>query len=373
MYTCSLFVSIVNMVQLINDFLLIATTKVRRCYKIANRNDVAKMAGVSGATVSRVFNAPETVNKATKEAVLSAAEELGYHPNAIASNFVKGRSGNIGIIIPQIPNVHIFSVYYFSEILSGIGAALEDKGYDLLLFFHNIDEKEADNYLRFFNRGKVDGCILLGTKRNDCGLLTLRDAGFNFCLINNYIVDSAISFIDVDNITGSRQAVKHLISLGHRNIAFLNGPDCFTNSIDRLEGYKYELMENGIEFIGENVLHGNYGRKSGFEAAEELLKLKKRPTAVFCANDRMAAGLVQAFKEKGVNIPEDIAIVGYDDSDIARLVEPAMTSVRVPFYELGRRCAVEFCNQLNSEVKDKFGIFMKPELVIRESSTGKKV
>ncbi len=325
-------------------------------------------AGVSGATVSRVFNNPESVGEKTRDAVLRAAAELNYHPNQIASNFVKGVSGNIGVIIPNIPNVHIFSVYYFSELLSGIGEALEDNGYNLMLFFCKADEKGICDYTAYFKSGKVDGCVLLGTRRNDTGIFALQEKGYKFCLVNNYIEGSDISYIDVDNEAGSYDAVRHLIGLGHRRIAFLNGPESYTNSIDRLSGYKRALAESNLPFDPGNVFQGNYGKKSGYRASGDILKSGVKPTAVFAGNDRMAAGLIQGFTEKGLKIPADISIAGYDDSDISTIVQPALTTVHIPFFEMGKRCAGEFIKRIKGEQSASFKVLIKPELIVRAST-----
>lgn len=303
---------------------------------------------------------------------MRAAAELNYHPNIIASNFVKGVSGNIGVIIPHIPNVHIFSVYYFSELLSGIGEALDECGYNLMLFFCKADEKGISDYSAYFKNGNVDGCVILGTQINDAGILSLQDTGYKFCLVNNYIEGSDISYIDVDNITGSYEAVRHLISLGHRRIVFLNGPESYTNSIDRLTGYKKALEESDIPFDEKHVLQGNYGKKSGYTASSDFQKFSEMPTAIFAGNDRMAAGLIQGLTEKGLKIPGDISIAGYDDSDISTIVQPALTTVHIPFFEMGKRCIKEFIKQVKGEQSGGFKVLIKSELIIRES-TGKHV
>lgn len=300
--------------------------------------------------------------------MLKVADKLNYHPNLIARSFVRGKSGNIGVIMPHIPKVHIFSVYYFSELLSGIGEALQQNGYNMMLFFHRVDEKKDNDYLKYFKGGNVEGCILLGTLSNDKGLLCLQEKGCKFCLINNYIKDSDISFVDIDNISGSYDAVKHLINLGHKKIAFLNGPAAYTNSIDRLAGYLKALKEGGIGIYNNYLLEGNYGMKSGYLSSEKILRLEPKPTAVFVANDRMASGLIRGLMEKGVRVPEEIAVIGYDDSDIATVIKPNLTTVKVSFFELGKKCGNEFVRLLKSESDYSFKIFLKPKLVIRESS-----
>ncbi|HOJ12467.1 MAG TPA: substrate-binding domain-containing protein, partial [Clostridiales bacterium] len=215
--------------------------------------------------------------------------------------------------------------------------------------------------------GKVDGCILLGTYSNDPALLELKKEGYRFCLINNYIENSGISFVDVDHITGSFNAVKHLIDLGHRSIAFLNGPMLYVNSTDRLKGYRKALESYNIPYDEKLVFQGNYGRKSGYYAAKKILNLKKMPSSVFAANDRMAAGLIQGLSEEGIRVPEDISILGYDDSDIATLIAPQLTTMHVPFYDLGRKCAFEFIRSIRN-TKEGFQIIIEPELVIRKST-----
>ena len=334
---------------------------------IATRDDVAKLAGVSGATVSRVFNCPESVSEASRNIVLKAANELNYHPNLIAQNFAKGITGNIGIILPYIPNVHIFSVYYFSELLSGIGQVTSEKGFNIILFFHDLNLRYPNDYTKYFKGQRVDGCILLGTLRNDPGLIDLKKSGYRFCLVNNYIKGSGIDFADVDNVKGSYEAVKYLVEKGHKNIAFINGPSNYTNSIDRYQGYCMALDEFKIPLRKSFILEGNYGKKSGYIASKKLLDLNPVPSALFASNDRMAAGVIMGLREKGISIPEDMAVVGYDDSDIATIVEPNLTTVKIPFFELGKMCAARFLDTL-SRKSGGFELKIEPELIVRQST-----
>lgn len=333
---------------------------------MADRNEVARLAGVSGATVSRVYNRPETVSRKTRERVLEAASKLDYHPNVTAGNFVRGITGNVGVVMPYIPGVHIFSPHYFSELLSGIGEVVVQEGRGLMLFFYNPEEDSEEGFDKYFFDGRVDGCILLGTRRNDKALNRLYEKGRKFCLVNNYTDNKNISYVDADNVKGSWQAVKHLIGLGHRKIAFLNGPMDFINSLDRLKGYEKALKEHGIKVPGEYRMEGNYGFKSGRTAGLKILKMKIKPTAVFVSNDRMAAGLLSCLMEKGISVPGDISLVGYDDADIATLVQPVLTTVKVPFFDMGRICAGRFLEVLKGE-RDSFGTYVDTELAVRDS------
>jgi len=340
---------------------------------IANRNDVAKRAKVSGTTVSRVYNSPHLVSPEVREKVLKAAEELNYHPNKIARNFVKGISGNVGVIVPYLKGVQrILGQYFISELLSGIGEALNEDGYDLVLFFHRQEPTEENDYTRYFVNGKVDGCIFLGAVNNDQGLRRLAETEYKFCMIENYLEGTDISFIDLDNVKGGYLAVKHLIDLGHRDIAYVNGPLNYTNSLDRYEGYKKALQEHALPFREELVFQGDFSLNGGRRIAAELLKMKNPPTAVFTANDNMAAGLIQGLKDQGIRVPDDIAIVGFDDSDVATSIEPSLTTVRNPYFELGARCAKEFVKELNQEREKGFKIFLEPELIIRNSTMAVK-
>jgi LacI family transcriptional regulator len=333
---------------------------------MANRNDVARAAGVSGATVSRVFAKTGPVADHTRQLVIKTAKELGYSPNIVARNFVKRSSGNIGVVVPMIPKVHIFSVHYFSELLSGIGEALSETGFSLLLMFRKIDAQNVDGFSSFFSGGKVDGCILLGTTSDDRSFLLEEEN--HFCLINNYLKNKDISFIDTDNVYGSFTAVSYLRSLGHTKIALLNGPAKFTNSIDREKGYIQALKADKLPILPEFFLEGNYGYKSGVSAADAIIRSKNRPSAVFAANDRMAAGLIAGLKIRDIKVPEDISVVGYDDSDIASTTVPAITTVRVPFYEMGYECGIRFIELIRSKGEKRFQVFIKPELIIRDST-----
>ena len=333
---------------------------------MANRNDVARAAGVSGATVSRVFGQTGQVSENTRELVVKAAKELGYTPNIVARNFVKRSSGNIGVVVPMIPKVHIFSVHYFSELLSGIGEALSEKGFGLLLMFRKIGLQQTDGFSQFFSGGKVDGCIMLGTTTDDWPLLLEEE--HHFCLINNYLKNKEISFIDTDNVYGAYAAVSYLRSLGHTRIAFLNGPRNFTNSIDREKGYMSVLEADKLPVVPEYMLEGNYGYKSGVAAADAIVSIKNRPSAVFAANDRMAAGLITGLKRRDIRVPEDISIIGYDDSDIASTTVPAITTVKIPFYDMGYECGIRFIELISSKGEKRFQVFIKPGLVIRDST-----
>jgi len=339
---------------------------------IATRKEVAELAGVSEATVSRVLNNVGPLKEETKQKVQAAALELGYVPSALARSFARRRSGNLGVVMPYLPKARLFSAYYFSEILSGIGSKAREEGYDLLVLFR--DPGGEMDYAGLFGMRKIDGCIILGAK-DDPGelqaLRQLRDEGHPFCLINQHFDGEDFPEVDADHETGSWQAVRHLLERGFRSVAFLNGPAEYSNSRDRLRGYIRALEEEGIPFEPSLQFQGNFSRRSGVRASVELLPFLPRIDAVFAANDRMAIGLQQGLREQGIEAGQMPAIVGYDDSEAAELTTPALSSVRVPFYQLGDIAAgrvLEMLEQGSLTRGPAIQTKLPTQLVVRASS-----
>ncbi|WP_442956474.1 LacI family DNA-binding transcriptional regulator [Paenibacillus sp. YIM B09110] len=316
-----------------------------------SRKEVAKLAGVSEATVSRVLNNVGPMKEETRERVLRAAAEIGYVPNALAQQFARRKSGNIGVILPFVPKVHLFSTYYFSEILSGIGETAKRCGYDLLLIFREYGGER--DYAKLFRTQKIDACIVLGSENvpeERAALAELKREGYPFCLVNQRYDEESYATVDSDHIAGSIAAVNHLIERGRSKIAFLNGPEQYSNSTDRQQGYTHALQEAGMPVTANHIFVGNYSRKSGYELAERIGKAigEGAIDAVFAANDRMAIGLMQGLREQGYETGRHYSLVGYDDSDSSRIISPMLTTVAVPFYEMGRRAAARL---LDAEYK----------------------
>ncbi|MBP3965917.1 LacI family DNA-binding transcriptional regulator [Paenibacillus lignilyticus] len=336
------------------------------------RKKVAELAGVSEATVSRVLNGAGTVKDETAKRVVDAAKQLGYVPSALAQRFALRRSGNLGVILPLLPKVNLFSTYYFSEVLSGIGVTAKQRGYDLLLLFREADEPR--DYANLFRTQKIDGCIILGaqdvpTERE--ALAELKEGQHPFCLVNQRFEGEAFNTVDADQRMGSRHAARHLLQQGFRKICFLNGPAEYSNSLDRLKGYQQALIEAQVTFQAEHVLIGNYSRKSGYQQAVKVAELIRSGDvdAVIAANDRMAIGLMQGLKELGIRVGEDVALVGCDDSDVSRMTEPPLTSIRVPFYEVGCEAASRLLDMMTeTEPSSPFEVKLPVKLIERASS-----
>ncbi len=337
---------------------------------LANRKDVARLAGVSEATVSRVFNNVTPLREETKHKVLQAAKELGYHPNVIAQNFAKGKSHNIGVIVPYLPKVNVMSTHYFSELVSGIGAKLGELGYGLLLLFQTPDERK--NYVQLFQSQRVDGCIILGSSNNPgeiAAIEELHQLNLPYCLINQTYSGYSFHSIDADHVNGSFLATTALLDKGSPHVIFLNGPKEYSNSLDRLKGYKQALEKKNILFSEQLIFEGNYSRKSGYHAAKEIASLLSTYKSIFSANDRMAIGLMQGLREQGFQAGKDYAIIGYDDSEIARMTSPPLTTVKVPLYEMGQLAAEKILSFITDNETETLRVRLPVTLIERESTT----
>ncbi|GGF68573.1 LacI family transcriptional regulator [Paenibacillus albidus] len=346
----------------------------RRRISIASRQEVAKLAGVSEATVSRVLNNVGPLKEETKERVLAAARQLGYTPSSLARSFARQRSGNLGVVMPYLPKARLFSAYYFSEILSGIGSKAREEGNDLLMLFR--DPAEVMDYSGLFRMRKIDACIVLGAKEDPAevaALRNLKEEGHSFCLINQHFEGEDFPEVDADHIDGSYQAVIHLLEQGFRKIAFLNGPEVYSNSRDRLTGYTRALAAKGLLPEPSLQFRGNFSRTSGLAAAREVVANLGQIDAVFAANDRMAIGLQQGLRELGIPGAQMPAIIGYDDSEAAELTTPSLSSVRVPFFKLGELAAfkvLEMTAVRDTETSSRATRIQLPtELIVRASST----
>ncbi|QGG55365.1 LacI family DNA-binding transcriptional regulator [Paenibacillus sp. B01] len=333
------------------------------------RKQVADKAGVSEATVSRVFSGSEAVKPKTRERVLQAASELGYVPSELARQFAKRRSGNIGVVLPYLPKVQLFSTYYFSEILGGISEAARELGSDLLLLQRSPDERRE--YGLLFRQRKVGGLIVLGARDGEEereALLELERDGHAYALVNQRMEGLEQRTVEADHREGSRLATAHLLEQGWSRPAFVGGPPDYSNSRDRLLGYRDAMSAAGAERL--EPLVGNYSRKSGLEMADAAARLIRsgEADALAAANDRMAIGLLQGMRQLGLEAGRDYGLAGYDDSDGARLTQPALTSVSASFYEMGRLAARMALGELERPDRK-----LPPRLVVRESSLKRDV
>jgi len=328
--------------------------------------DVARLAGVSKTTVSRVMNNNSKVRPETKTEVLQAVEELGYTPNSIARALRIKKSEVVGVIIPRGVE-YIFSDPFFPEIIKGITTVLNLHNLNLHLIMGSSERQQREIYSSLVRNRHIDGVILVCSRFDDKQyILRLRRASLPCVLIGRFPLEK-VNYVSCDNKKGAYRAVEHLINLGHRRIGFISGSFDLIGGVDRFEGYKMALEKHNLEYDSELITKGDWTREGGYQAMCELFKRTKVPTAVFAANDQMAAGAVKAMREKGLQIPKDIAIVGFADTQFASYIEPPLTTIREPTYEESTMAAEMLVKLINGQEVRQPQVILPTKLVIRKS------
>ncbi|MGE5548962.1 MAG: LacI family DNA-binding transcriptional regulator [Bacteroidota bacterium] len=327
-------------------------------------HDVAHLAGVSRSTVSRVLNGKGEVDPQTAADVWRAVKHLNYQPNTSARALVRQRTDTIGVMLADISNP------FYEKIIKGIEATANAEGFSVA--FYNTYEDLAGHrqiIAAALDGGKVDGLIVVGSHLADKStLLEMAGRGLAISLIERNFADPAIPCVSVDNKSGAGLAVEHLLRLGHRRIGLITGNLHYQTALDRLDGYKETLAQHGMAVEDELIAYGDYEHQGGYEAMKHLLALPQRPTAVFACNDMMAVGAIRAIGEAGLDVPKDVAIVGYDDITFASMVHPQLTTVRQPLHQMGSLAAEGLIERLRQGKKaEPFKKILPVELVVRRS------
>lgn len=330
-------------------------------------SDVAKHAGVSRTTVSYVLNNVTDIHisEQTRQRVLDAARELDYHPNAIARSLARKKTLTLGLVLCTNLD-RLNSDAFLPGVIYGIGSVATPAGFRLLVEVVD-DASRPDAYISLIREVHSDGIILAGVHPEDNHLRKLNPEEFPIVLWGR-IPNATLPFVDVDNVSAARMAVEHLIGLGHTRIACItNAPRNFGNeATDRLYGYQMALEAHGIAYDEVLVRYGDYQERSGFEAMQSLLEQYERPTAVFVASDVVALGALSAARNAGLRVPEDLAVVGFDDIQLAQYIVPPLTTVRVPAHEIGATSAQMLLNVIQNGHRPA-SVFLETELIVRES------
>jgi LacI family transcriptional regulator len=336
--------------------------------KRATAREVAERAGVSRTTVSFVLNNVPgiRISEETRRVVLEAARALDYHPDATARRMVTGRTHVVGFVLRQSPD-QAFADRFVPTVLDGFAQAAATQGYKVL--FEPIPLNDSSGgYTRLLRERHVDGIVLSGPRSDDEELLGIHGQGAAVVLIGQ-LPETNIPFVDVDNQGGAARATEHLLGMGHRRIALItNAEPVYTAAADRLAGYRQALEAAGIQFDPALVRHGNFTPQSGAEAMSALLQAKPRPTAVFVASDTVALGALQALRRRGVRVPDDMALVGFDDVPMSAFIDPPLTTVRLPAFGLGFGAAEMLGRLIAGEDLLTPRLILDTELVVRESS-----
>lgn len=323
--------------------------------------DVAAKAGVSFGTVSRVINNDVHVRPATRERVLQAMEQLGFVANRQARSLAGGKSGAIGLLVPDL------GTGYIGEIIRGIDAELTLQELDLILYTtHRTASKEA-NYVANLAQGMVDG-LLVVLPRNPADYVgTLTQRNFPFVLIDHQGTGKECPAVGATNWQGAFDATEHLLKLGHRRIGFITGSMDLGCAQDRLAGYRAALRTHHVPYTEELVYEGTFFQPDGFTGALALLDGPEPPTAIFASNDVMAMGAMDAIRQRGLRIPDDIAVLGFDDIPQAELVRPALTTIQQPLEKMGRVATQMLLDLLEAPESKIQRIELPTKLIIRDS------
>jgi LacI family transcriptional regulator len=297
---------------------------------MATIKDVAREAAVSVATVSRVFNQSGLVSEETRRHVRAVAERLRYWPNGVARSLITSRTHALGVLLPDLHGE------FFSEVIRGLDLTARERGLHLLLSSSHSDPEGLVAALRSM-RGRVDGLILMAPEIDAISCLEESASSLPLVLLDPGNDVEGYDTVSIGNLDGARGMVRHLLGLGHRRVAIVAGPDRNIDARQRLEGWRAALTEAGLAATDDLVLPGDFTERSGYEAGVGLLRLDPRPSAVFAANDYMAVGVMRALGDSGLRVPEDVAVAGFDDIELARYLDPALTTVHVDAFGLGRR------------------------------------
>lgn len=330
--------------------------------------DVAQLAGVSPSTVSRTCKNNPSISEETKEKVRQAMAELGYEPNFQASNLASQNSRTIGIVLPPSQTETYENAFYL-EAIRGISSFCNQKQYINTVVTGNTDEELLSVIKTMSRSGQVDGFIVLYSKQDDLVINHLYNEGFLYVLIGKaYQNINQTIYIDNDNILASKEATEHLINLGHKKIAYLGGDNSLMFDADRRSGYQLALAANGLEIEPKYCTELPYKKKDQVKVITELLNEKDRPTAIVVCDDILAFTLEDICQELGLSIPDDIAIVSFNNSLIAKLATPKLTSVDVNSYQLGIESASQMINHIENPNLMATKIIVPHHLVIRDSS-----
>jgi DNA-binding LacI/PurR family transcriptional regulator len=325
--------------------------------------DVAALAGVSPATVSRVVNRSPLVNGETRVRVEAAIAKLGYRPSRVARRLrvERGRSGLVALLIPDLQNP------FFADVARGVEDVAQREGFTVLLGNSDEDAEKEARYLEVMRAESVDGVILPPVSGKDPAALALAQSGVPMVCIDRRLPRAKVDTVVIDNARGAYDAVEHLVGLGHRRIGFIEGRPEISTSQERLEGYRRAMADHDLSLDPALVRVGDSRQESGQQLAGQLLDAPERPTALLVGNNLMTLGALAAIHARGLAIPHDVAIIGYDDMPWAPALDPPLTAVRQPGYELGTRAMELLLQRIRDPKRSTTVVVLDPELVVRRS------
>jgi LacI family transcriptional regulator len=340
---------------------------------MATGREIADLCGVSVATVSRVFNQPETVNRETRERVERVARELDYRPNESARALSMKQSTMIGLVWDTDHRRPGWRHPFLQDLLIGLKSALSAHGYHLLMLATSGDAREVGTsladpvgYVNMTRRHHLGGLVLIDSGSDAGAFATFAQSGLPCVALDVEVHGPRATYVTSDNIGGGASAVRHLAGLGHSRIAMITGPAGNRPSDDRVSGYRQGLRAAGLEQRADYVVPGDFYRASGVAAMRRLLAVRQPPTAVFAASDEMAIGALLAARELGLRVPDDIALVGFDDIEVASVVDPALTTIAQDKPGFGVAAAKAILAMITGSVGED-PVVLPTRLVVRRS------
>ena len=325
--------------------------------------DIAHISGFSRSTVSRVINGDSKVSEKTRERIMEIVHKYDFQPNLAARGLAAGRTGIIGLVIPMTVSA-IFSEPFFQILTQGVSSGCNAHDYSVMLWLAE-PEYERRTVTKILYNGLIDGIIVASMVTNDPIVDSLSNNKLPFILIGRHNSYDHLSYVDVDNHAGAKQAVLHIIHTGRQRIATITGPQNMIAGLDRYQGYLDALHEHGIAVDPDLIVQSDFSDTGAYTSMQNLLKYK--PDAVFAASDAMAIGAMQAVLDAGLRVPQDISFVGFEDSPQASRSKPSLTTVRQSGYQMGATAVEMLIDIIENSIKMPQQIILPTELVIRDS------
>jgi LacI family transcriptional regulator len=325
--------------------------------------DIARKVNVSYATVSRALNNKYGVKRETREKILRAAREVDYRPNAIARGLVKKQTHSIGLIIPDITNP------FFPEVARGIEAGAQEAGYSIFLCNTSWDKGREMQYANLLSQKRVDGIIVAPVSPNVRAFEQALGGRIPVVYVSHAPKGTESSFVMIDNVRGGFLATQHLIETGRLPVGFIGAPEDSRALDERLEGYKRALRGHGLEVQERYIQFGDFRRETGYRIIQRMIDEKTQPRGVFGENDLLALGVMQGARERGLDIPDQLAVVGFDDIPLASFPEIQLSTISQPKYEMGRIAVEILLDRLHpgDTAQPPRRVVLEPELIIRRS------
>ncbi len=327
---------------------------------------IARKAGVSRSTVSRVINDSPNVSEQTRQRVLAIIEEEDFHPNAAARALVKRRTDILGVVMPTSANVFFSDNNYYPLILAGLSDAIRQLDYAMLMWLGEVTHSDQHLMRRLSNPHLTDGLIFVSLPSDHPLYEKLSRLRQPFVMIDRPLTNvENTNYVSVDNVRAAEIATQHLIQLGRRRIAHIAGILAIADSCDRLVGYRNALRAAGLPIDERLIVESDFNYQTGYRAMQQLLPHK--PDAVFASNDTVAAGALQAIHEAGLRVPDDLSLVGFDDVDVALQTDPPLTTIRQPIRAKGETAARLLVDLINGKLSAPQHVILPTELIVRQS------